>query len=217
MTAVGNPISPGFIARVQNILLKPKSEWQVIEREAATPQSLFLGYACILAAIPAIASLIGGLFPICVLGVCVSHNILFVVLGAVVSYIGTLVGTYAIGMIISMLAPSFGGQANLTQAMKVAVYSFTASWLAGVFAVWPPLSLLAILGLYSFYLMYLGLPELMKAPPQQALVYTIVAVVLGIVVFVVVGVVVSIVEGIGMAAPALGALPAAVPTTVTVH
>jgi hypothetical protein len=218
MTAVGNPISPGFIARVQNILLKPKSEWQVIEREQATTQSLFLGYACILAAIPAIAALIGGLFPVCILGVCVSHNIIFVVVGAIVSYVGSLVGTYAIGMIINMLAPSFGGQPNPTQAMKVAVYSFTASWLAGIFTIWPPLGILGIVGLYSLYLLYLGLPELMKSPPDKALGYTIVAILLGLLVFIVVGVITGIVETIGMAAPAVAGLPAtAAAPVVTVH
>jgi hypothetical protein len=213
MTAVGNPITPGFMARVQNILLKPKSEWQVIDGEQATVQGLFLGYACILAAIPAIGQLINGLFPVCVLGVCVGHNLIFVVVGAIVYYIGTLAGTYAIGMIISMLAPSFGGQANQMQGMKVAVYSFTAAWLAGILIAVPWVGgLLSLVGLYSFYLLYLGLPGLMKAPPAQALVYTIVSIVLGIIVFAVVGVVTGIVESIGMVAPALTGAP-----TVTIH
>ena len=58
MTVVDGPKSTGIVVRVQNILLHPKQEWDVIDGESATVQSLFLGYACILAAIPAIAHLI---------------------------------------------------------------------------------------------------------------------------------------------------------------
>src|SRR5437870_12481426 len=55
----GGPSSAGLVARVQNILLKPKEEWAVIDKEAATVQGLFTGYAMLLAAIPAVASVIG--------------------------------------------------------------------------------------------------------------------------------------------------------------
>jgi hypothetical protein len=196
-------IGAGLVSRIQNILLKPKAEWQVIEREQATTQSLFVGYACVLAAIPAIASIIGGLFPTCVLGVCVSHNPIFDIIGGVVDYVASLVGVYVIGMIINALAPSFGGQQNQMQAMKVAVYSFTAAWLAGIFSIYPLLAPLGLVGLYSGYLLYLGLPTLMKSPADKSLGYTIVAILLGVVVFIVVGIVGGIIESIGTAVPAV--------------
>jgi hypothetical protein len=41
-----------------------------------------------------------------------------------------------------------------TAAMKLAVYSPTAAWLAGVFAILPPLAILGILGLYSLYIFW---------------------------------------------------------------
>jgi hypothetical protein len=203
-----------LVQRIQNILLKPKAEWEVIDGEPATIQSLFLNYACVLAAIPAIALIIGGLFPICVLGVCYSRSPISVVLGGVVYYVASLAGTYVIGMIINMLAPNFGGQQNQIQAMKVAVYSFTASWLAGIFSIWPPLALLGILGFYSFYLLFVGLPPLMKSPADKSLGYTIVSILLGIVVFLVIGIIASVVEGIGEAVPTVAA-PAAIVAPAT--
>ena len=49
-----------FVARVKAILLTPKTEWSVIDgREPAMPTTLFTNYVAILAAIPAVASLIG--------------------------------------------------------------------------------------------------------------------------------------------------------------
>jgi hypothetical protein len=201
MSVVGGSASTGLVQRVQNILLKPKSEWEVIDGEPATVQGLFTGYAMILAAVPAIAGAIGGFIPICVLGVCVHMNPIFVIVGALVRY--TLAGVYVIGLVIDGLAPSFGGQKNPIAAQKVAVYSFTASWLAGIFAIYPPLAILGIVGLYSFYLLYLGLPRLMKAPEDKALGYTAVSIVIGIVIFIVVGAIGGIVTGIGSGGSAL--------------
>ena len=62
MSVVGGSASTGLIARVQNILMKPAAEWDVIDGEPATVGGLYTGYACILAAIPAIASVIGSFF-----------------------------------------------------------------------------------------------------------------------------------------------------------
>jgi hypothetical protein len=44
-----------LIDRVKNILLTPKTEWPTIAGEAATLQSIFVGYVLILAALGPIA------------------------------------------------------------------------------------------------------------------------------------------------------------------
>ena len=75
------------------------------------------------------------------------------------------------------------------QALKVAAYSSTASWVAGIFGLIPALSWLRILGLYSLYLLYLGLPVLMKAPQDKAAGYTGVVIIAAIVLFMVIGLV----------------------------
>ncbi len=190
--------APSLIARIQGILMTPRTEWDKIDGEAATPQSLFMGYACILAAIPAIAQIIGGLFPICVLGVCVHRSLIGVVVGAVLYYILSLVGVFVTGLIIDELAPSFGGTKNRVQALKVVVYGWTAAWLAGIFAILPMLSILGIVGLYSFYLIYLGLPKLMKSPQDKALGYTAVSLILAIIIYVVIAAIASTVAAAGM-------------------
>ena len=57
--------------------------------------------------------------------------------------------------------------------------SATAGWVAAIFNLIPGLGFLSILGLYSLYLLYLGLPILMKVPEDKSVVYTIVIVVVG--------------------------------------
>ena len=208
-----------IISRVQNILLRPSAEWDVIDAEPATTQSLILGYAAIVAAIPAIGRLVWGFEPHCfsivIASGCVAWNPAFVVASAIAYYLVALVGVFLVGLIIDALAPSFEGAKSPTQAMKVAVYSCTAGWLAGALVIVPWVGgLLSLFGLYSLYLLYLGLPRLMKAPQDKALGYTAVVVILAIVVFLIAGAVAGSVAAMGAiggnmmspAAPATGTL-----------
>jgi len=181
-------VDPALVARVKGILLQPKSEWLKIDGEFATIKSLFTRYAMILAAIGPVCSLLGGqLMPI--MGVKLS--IVGAIVVALVSYGMSLLGVFLLGLIINALAPNFGGTANKVQAMKLAVYSWTAAWLAGVFGLIPMLGILAILGLYSFYLLFVGLPILMKVPEDKKVGYFIVTVIAGVVMYFIISAIVG--------------------------
>ena len=98
--------------------------------------------------------------------------------GAVVRLVPALVGVYVLALIIDALAPKFGGEKNAAQALKIAVYSSTPGWVAGVLATscrrwacWPRSP-----SLYGVYLLYLGLPRLMKCPQEKTVGYTLVVV-----------------------------------------
>jgi uncharacterized protein YggT (Ycf19 family) len=160
-----------LVARVQAILLNPKTEWPVI--------------VAILAAIPAVCGFVGT----SIVGVAGYRAGFFSgLLGAIVGYILTFVGVYVMALIIDALAPSFNGQKNFNNALKLVVYSYTAAWLGGVFSLIPAIAILGVLcGLYSLYLLYLGIPVLMKSPDDKSLVYTVVAVVCAIVVSIIIG------------------------------
>jgi hypothetical protein len=105
------------------------------------------------------------------------------VIAALVSYAFLLVGVYVLGLIIDALAPKFGGTRSPTQALKTAAYASTAGWLAGVFTLVPGLQVLVILGLYSIYLLYLGLPVMMQAAADRAGAYTGVVILAGFALF----------------------------------
>ena len=105
------------------------------------------------------------------------------------TYVLSLAAVYILALIIDALAPTFNGQKSQIQALKVAAYSSTASWVAGIFHLIPGLRLLTILGLYSLYLLYLGLPIVMKASREKAVAYTAVVILAAIVLFMVIGVI----------------------------
>lgn len=173
-----------LVDRIKNILLAPKTEWPTIAGETATVQSLYTGYIMILAAIGPIALLLkGGVF-----------SVAFVI----VSYVVSLLVTYVLAWIVDTLAPTFGGEKNFIQSLKLTAYSYTAAWLAGIFQLIPGIG--AIVGLlaaiYSFYVFYLGVPVMKKIPADKAVGYTIVVVLCGIVLgFVLSGVLVSLFVG----------------------
>jgi len=174
-----------LIERVKNILLKPKAEWPVIDKETADTAGLFTGYIIPLAAIGPVAGAIG-MSMIGIMGMRMSLGITLV--HAAVSYGLALAMVYVMALIINALAATFGGRQNLNQALKVMTYSMTAAWVTGIFSLIPLLGILGLLGaVYSLYLLYLGLPVLMKAPPEKALAYTIVVIICGIVISVIIG------------------------------
>lgn len=199
----------GLVARVKNILLKPKAEWEVIESEPATIQGIYTRYVCILAAIPVVAAAIGSLvFGHGIPGIAVWRpSPVYIIVSSVISYALALVGVAIIAMIIDALAPSFGGTKDRIQAFKVAAYSFTAAWVAGILNIIPQLGMIgALLGLYSFYLLYLGLPRLMKAPDDKAVGYTVVTVVVSIVVYLIIAAIVGAIMAATVGAAALGGM-----------
>lgn len=189
--------SSSLIERCKNILLKPKEEWERIDPEPATVGGLMTGWVVPLAAIGPVAGLIGGLvFGYGGWGITWRPSITMAVTGAVIGYALALLCAWLFSKIIDALAPSFGGQKNPVQAMKVAAYSGTAAYLVGIFQLIPQLAILGILGLYSLYLLYLGLPRLMKAPEDKAMGYTVVTVIVAIVLFFAVSVVTGALTGL---------------------
>lgn len=201
---------PSLVDRVKNILMTPKTEWPRIDPEPATVQGLYTGYVMILAAIPPLASLIGQqLIGVSVLGVTYKPAISYSVGFAAITYVMSLITVYVLGLIIDALAPSFGGTKDSLKAFKVAVYSSTAFWVAGIFGVVPMLGFLALLGLYGLYLLYLGLPVLMRVPQDKALGYVVVVIVVDIVLYFVVAMIVGalVASFFGVAAMTGGAVP----------
>lgn len=184
-----------LVQRVKRMLLTPRSEWEVVDTEPTSVARLYAEYIMPLAAIGPICSIIG----LSLVGVRIPFGggvfrigIGTAIVSAVVSYVLNLVAVYVVALIVEWLAPRFGGTPDRLQALKVVAYASTASWVGGVFSLIPMLGILGLLlSLYSLYLLYLGLPVLMKSPPDRAMGYTVVTILVTIVVYIVIAVVVG--------------------------
>jgi Yip1 domain len=178
-----------LFGRAKSILLTPRAEWQVIAAETDTIRGIYTGYILILAAIPAVKLLVSARF----LGASVLPLV-------ITTYVLSLAGTFVVALIVDALAPTFGGQKNRVQALKVVAYAYTAAWIASIIGIVPGLGLLSALAgmIYGFYLLYLGLPYTMKCPAEKSLGYTVTTVIVAIVVSIVLGLIVRSVGGFGV-------------------
>ncbi|HEY2925717.1 Yip1 family protein [Piscinibacter sp.] len=183
-----------LIQRVQNILLKPKETWPVIAQESADTASIYTGYVLILAAIPAIAGFIGlSLIGAGAFGYSVRVPLTMGLTHMLVSYVLSLVAVFVLALITDALAPTFNGTKSQISALKLVAYGSTAGFVGGIFSLVPGLAILGLIAsLYSIYLIYTGLPVLMKCPPDKAGAYTAVVIVCGVVAMVVLALVSSI-------------------------
>ncbi len=148
---------------------------------------ILFSYVLPMALLPAIASFIG-------YGFVGANGLLFRVSGlywgaamAIDSLITSLMvywlGTY----IVDWMAPGFGSERNAGRSAQLVAYSYTPAWLAGIFYLLPTLQELVVLGLYSVYLFYLGLPLLKSTPADQRVAFTITSSIIVIIVRFVVG------------------------------
>lgn len=154
-----------IVSRAQNIVRIPQSEWRVIADEPSDIAGLYTGYVAILAAVPLAAELLRFLFTGASLGASIAIPFS--------GYVMSLVNIAVVALIASKAAPWFGGIDDLTQGFKLAAYASTAAWLGGVFLLLPGVGWLLRLacGIYSLYLLYIGIPELIRVPAERRAVY----------------------------------------------
>jgi Yip1-like protein len=171
-----------LMARVKGILLNPRQEWPVIEAEPFNQGAILTGYVLPLAAIGPIASFIG--WTLFGLGFGIRLGVGAALTGAITSFCLAIVGLFVASWVTNALAPSFNAQQNFGQAFKLIAYSSTAAWVGGIFSIIPALGIIgALFGIYSLYLLFIGLPVMMKAPQDKAVIYTVAILIVVILVY----------------------------------
>lgn len=187
-----------IIDRVKNILLTPKTEWDIINGETATPQSLLMSYVLPLAIVASAGTLLKGLL----FGG--TTGLMFFIVTAIITFMVHAITYYVIVIIVDMLAPSFDSEKNLGKSAQLVAYSATSSYLGAFFSFVPIVGwLIALAGWgYGIYLMYLGIGPLKKAPEDKKVVYMIVAFLIMILLYFIL---VAIFSGIMLAAMGLTA------------
>jgi hypothetical protein len=162
------------VSRAKAMLTEPLGEWMRIAQDAEDPAYVLSHYVAVLALVPAAFGFIGA----SVVGVDVPGAGIFRVpvfdglFGAIFGYVMTCATVLLLALIIDLVAPLFGGRRDFDAAFKLAVYSFTPVWLAGIFLVLPGLRFLILLGFYGAYIFWLGLPLLARAPAQKSQIFT---------------------------------------------
>src|SRR5881396_3485147 len=166
--AAGSPL----FRRARNMLFRPRNEWNTISSEFTNASTIYKSYVIPLSAIGPIATMLGAL--------------VFGKVGTMFGPVNAPLGAALQGAVAHyVLAPSFGAQSNRVQALKLAAYASTPSWLLAALLVVPQFGLLVLLGLvYTLWLLALGVPVVMKVPanaPEKATAYRLIAVIVALV------------------------------------
>ena len=162
------------VERAKNIIVTPKAEWLVIAAEVPDTARIFKGYVLPLALILAIAHIIG----LGVIGRGMVSSFSRAIAMGLIQFGVAFVGVYLSAYVIAFLAPRFASQQDMGRAVQLVAYSFTPAWVAGILSIVPALGILIFLGgIYGLYLMYLGLPHMMKTPQDKIIGYVVVSIV----------------------------------------
>jgi len=199
-TYAGQQANSGFLARILNIITKPKTEWYNVLNETPAA-SKTMTYAIVLLLIPSICSFIGYSFVgIKMFGI-YYKSLASGLQQGLSSFLVGIISLYLTAMVINMLATSFDSRRDFGRSLQLVVYGMTPFWVAGIFFLVPTLSPIVFLsGLYIFYLIYKGMPVLMQTPTHKAAGYLIVSVIVMIIVQVIVFVILGVILGLFFAA-----------------
>jgi hypothetical protein len=178
-----------LVDRAKNIIMTPKTEWAVIAAEEPNANAIFTGYVVPFLLLDAAAAFIGHAF-IWGSGHYGDYAMRWGIYNALSTLIGGSLGVWLAAAIVSALAPSFSSEKNMGRAMQLVAYSYTPAWVGGLLMIFPPIGFIGMLfGIYGLYLLYLGLPHVMKTPQDKVVTYMVISILVLIGVYVIVGII----------------------------
>jgi hypothetical protein len=168
------------ISRVFNdaiALVKDPKGFMTARADGAPPvMETITKYVAILALIPLVFTLIGDAI--------FYRGIGFAVVAAILTYIFAVISVAVVGFIMWKLAPNFSSVADQNKATKLVSYIYTPVFLIAVLDIIPGLGVLSLVGLlYGLYIMYIGLPIVLKTPTDKVIGYVVVTLVVTFIVY----------------------------------
>ena len=178
-----------LIERAKNMIITPKTEWNVVATEEPNPSKVVMGYVVPFAIVSAIAAFIGfGLIGINILGFKFASTELGLYT-AVKVLISAVLSVFITSFVVDALAPSFASEKNFGRSVQLVAYGSTPGMVAGIFSILPSIAGIFMIlgGIYSLYLFYIGLGPIKKTPEEKRALYLVICILALIVVYVVLG------------------------------
>ncbi len=178
-----------LLPRLKDILLDPAGAWTRIDEEQPTVSGVATGWLLPLAVLGAVASFLGlWLFGAGGIGVTMRFGFAGAFGLALHGQVGMLLMVAISSARVSALAPVFGGTRGYARAFALMSYGAAGALVGGFAGIVPMLSFVGLVGaLYSVYLVYKGLPVMMKSAPGKSVPYMLVLFVASFVVSVGIG------------------------------
>jgi hypothetical protein len=173
-------LASGIYERSKALILQPKEEWKTIVEENIHMNLVVRDFLLPLLLISTLASLLGRIIQKVNIGL--DWNLLMA--DGLREFFGFLLSVYASTYLINELIKSFGGEKNLRRSANLVIYSTVPSLVVSMITgLVPALYPLGVLGLYSFYLFYVGIPVVLDIPEQKHIGFFLTSALLMILVF----------------------------------
>lgn len=175
---------------VWGLFAHPKEEWNDIRDQRCSVTRCYCSHVLFLAAIPAVAGLIGtsqvgwsvaGDTP-----VKLEFNSALQI--SIVFYFAMLATVFAVGKMVHWMGQTYGAAQPLPQCIALAAYTATPLFLMGVMMFYPIPWLIFLVGIfalsYTVYLLYLGLPVMMEVDENKGFLFSSAVLAVGLVMLV---------------------------------
>ena len=167
-----------ILTHVWGLFSHPDREWEAIGAESCTIGNCYLRHVLILAALPAVSALVGSTQVGWQIGVGSAIKLSLpsaLIIGAVF-YVAMLAAVVTMGEFIHWMASTYDAEAPIERCVVLSAYTATPLFLAGVLTLYPLLWLNMLIGLlalaYTIYLLYLGVPIVMRVPKEQGYMFS---------------------------------------------
>ncbi len=159
------------------LMTHPDQEWESIRSEQPSVGKLYLQHTLLLALIPAVAAYYGSTQVVWEVGS--GEGVMLTSSSALqlcsLFYLAMLCGVFVLGKFIDLFAATYGVDNRTPRGIVLAAYTATPLFIVGVIAAYPSIWLGMAAGLaataYAVYLLYEGLPILMKIPPERGFLF----------------------------------------------
>lgn len=167
-----------IISQVKELLFTPSAFWKARKEETKGSRLLWVNYLLPILLVVAVAVFIGEFFKR------TDFFIEYPLLKAL-REIALFVLQYFISVwVTAELMKTFGAEKNIDIARKLVVYSMTPLLLVSIITgLFPFLYVLDIVGLYSFYIFWVGAKELLKLPENKDHSYILITIVANFFIF----------------------------------
>jgi hypothetical protein len=148
--------------RTINLLISPKTEWEVIKAENKTQKQVLRDYAIPMIIFLAICSVIGN----SIYGSRMLLSIPYIIFNGIAMVIIGYAGVYISGLIVNETTPSFNTKKDINLTFNIIVYSLSAYtvFMAIAFILPSPFFQIRLFGIYSLYLFWIGCGTLSGTP-----------------------------------------------------
>lgn len=192
-----------ILNHVWGLFAHPREEYDLIRQETLANKKLYLAHVLILAAIPSVSSYFGATTTGWSIGtlekIKIGHE--SALLMAVLMYFAIIAGIVFMGLFIHWMARTYGTTPSYTKCIVFAAYTATPIYLAGLIALYPNTALYLIGSIiavaYTVFLLYLGIPRMMKIPEERGFLFSTSIVSVGLVLLVTMKVVTALFWGMG--------------------